>query len=415
MSNFTKTVKKGTLWSIIIAVLLVAAVALGIVFGFNTDASMKDAKTLSVSMNKFAYNTQLETVEELCEKEFGALDLAYEKSGEMSGDESEIVYVFAADAELDEVEKKLEAVFATQTAAGGSLEGSFITVTVGTEKVSSVLAKGVVLRGIIACAVIAVVAFVYVALRYKLAMGIVAAISVAVSVALTAAIVMITRIPVTASLVYVLAVSALLTIVTVLMTFNKIRVAAKSEENSELSAAELIGSNVATKEVGTLSAFTCIALVVIGAASAIVSLIGMGAISSVLWFALQSVVAVLVSAFMGLVYAPALYVPFKNSEDKKNEGRTKTDYQGARKTSTKVKKVFEKKVEPKKEVAPVVEEPVEEETVAEPVVEEVEEVEVEETTEEVVEETEAEETAEEVVEEETTEEEVETVAEENND
>ena len=68
------TGKKWTLWSIIIAVVLIAAVALGIVFGgFNGATSMDDAKTLTVTMNKLVYNTQLEKVEEICENEFGSL------------------------------------------------------------------------------------------------------------------------------------------------------------------------------------------------------------------------------------------------------------------------------------------------------------------------------------------------------
>lgn len=380
------TGKKWTLWSIIIAVVLIAAVALGIVFGgFNGATSMDDAKTLTVTMNKLVYNTQLEKVEEICENEFGSLKYVAEKKGEMSGDDSEIVYVFDADADLAALEEALNAKFEAAT-NGGELDGSFISVTTNEEAVVSTLAKDVVLRGVIALAVFAVLAFAYVSLRYKLDMGIVAAICVVLSGALTAAIAMIVRIPVTASLVYVICVSALMTAVTVLLTFNKIRANAKAEE--AISAEELVSSSVASKEICKLVWLTGGAIVLVGVVSGVASLISAGVLSTTFWFAVQAVVAVLVAWFMGVVYAPALYLPFKAAEDEKNEGKTKTDYQGAKKTSAKVKKVFAPKASAKK--VELVEEEVKEEAEAtvEEVAEETVEEAVEETVEEAVEETE---------------------------
>ena len=378
------TGKKWTLWSIIIAVVLIAAVALGIVFGgFNGATSMDDAKTLTVTMNKLVYNTQLEKVEEICENEFGSLKYVAEKKGEMSGDDSEIVYVFDADADLAALEEALNAKFEAAT-NGGELNGSFISVTTNEEAVVSTLAKDVVLRGVIALAVFAVLAFAYVSLRYKLDMGIVAAICVVLSGALTAAIAMIVRIPVTASLVYVICVSALMTAVTVLLTFNKIRANAKAEE--AISAEELVSSSVASKEICKLVWLTGGAIVLVGVVSGVASLISAGVLSTTFWFAVQAVVAVLVAWFMGVVYAPALYLPFKAAEDEKNEGKTKTDYRGAKKTSAKVKKVFAPKASAKK--VELVEEEVKEEATVEEVAEETVEEAVEETVEEAVEETE---------------------------
>ena len=377
------TGKKWTLWSIIIAVVLIAAVALGIVFGgFNGATSMDDAKTLTVTMNKLVYNTQLEKVEEICENEFGSLKYVAEKKGEMSGDDSEIVYVFDADADLAALEEALNAKFEAAT-NGGELNGSFISVTTNEEAVVSTLAKDVVLRGVIALAVFAVLAFAYVSLRYKLDMGIVAAICVVLSGALTAAIAMIVRIPVTASLVYVICVSALMTAVTVLLTFNKIRANAKAEE--AISAEELVSSSVASKEICKLVWLTGGAIVLVGVVSGVASLISAGVLSTTFWFAVQAVVAVLVAWFMGVVYAPALYLPFKAAEDEKNEGKTKTDYRGAKKTSAKVKKVFAPKASAKK--VELVEEEVKEEATVEEVAEETVEEAVEETVEEAVEET----------------------------
>lgn len=395
------TVKKGTLWSVIIAVVLVAAVALGFVFGgFNGATSMEDTKTLTVTMNKLVYNTQLEKVEEICENEFGSLKYVAEKKGEMSGDDSEIVYVFDADADLAALEDALNAKFEAAT-NGGELDGSFISVTTNEEAAISTLAKGVVLRGVIALAVFAVLAFVYVSLRYKLNMGIVAAICIALSGALTAAVAMIVRIPVTASLVYAICVSALLTAVTVLLTFNKLRANEKAETEGAVSAEELVSNSIASKEIGKLVGLVGGAILLVGVVSGVASLIATGVLSTTFWFAVQAVVAVLAAWFMGVVYAPALYLPLKVAEDKKNEGKTKTDYQGAKKTSTKVKKIFAPKAVAKN-AEPVEEEAAEEvaEETVEETVEETEEAPAEEVAEEAVEET-VEEAAEEAAEEET--------------
>ena len=378
-----KLFKKGTLWSVIIAIILVAACALGIVFGgFNADASMKDANTITVTVNKFAYDTQLEEIQEVCDETFADLDVIKVVKGEMQAD-GELVYVFDAETDLTAVKETLRDKFDAKTADGAEWNGTFITVSSGSEKVAVVLAKNYVLRGVIAGVVFAALAFAYVSLRYNVRVGAVSGITTLVSMALTTAIILLTRIPVMASVAYVIAVAGLLTTVTTMLTFAKIR----ANENLGEAAEDAIGNNIACKEIGLFTLLGVVAFVLIGGASAI-----FGGLTAIVWFAVAAVVAFLVAAFMGVVYAPALYLPFKKAVDKKNEGRTKSDYVGAVKTSTKVKKKYEKK----KKAAPV-EEKKEEAPVAEETTEEVEEAPAtEETTEEVEEAPAAEETAEEV-------------------
>ena len=190
----------------------------------------------------------------------------------------------------------------------------------------------------------------------------------------------ITRIPVSASVMYVLAASALVATLTTTFFFNKIR---ENEKKGECaSAEELVETSLATKEIGLFFVLAGVALVLMGAV----------ATNGVRWFAIQSFVALVVASFVGLLFAPALYLPVKEAADKKP---VKDAYVGAKKTSTKVKKTVEK-------VAPVAETPVEVAPVEEiPTEEVVEENPVEEVpAEEVVEETPAEEiTAEEPAEE----------------
>ena len=94
---FAKTVKKTTLWSVILAIVVAAAIVVCALFGFNKDLAMKDSKSLTVSLNAYVYNTKLEEVkEDLTDK----LEPAYVFEGAMSGDVSEVVFVFKSDVDV---------------------------------------------------------------------------------------------------------------------------------------------------------------------------------------------------------------------------------------------------------------------------------------------------------------------------
>lgn len=383
-----KTVKTTRLVAICgYALAVVAAIVLGIVFGikgmgvFNKSAILDDAKTLTVSVNQYAYVTKLDTIEDACDDVFGDLKISYEMKGEMSGDESEIVYVFDKDVDLANVETALEAKFAEL--AKGDLAGSFVTVATNSEKTVEFLAKHYVLRGVIAGVVLIALVYVYTAIRFGIAKGIVAAAGTFAGVTLTVALAILTRIPVTVSVSYVFAAAALISAVASVIALNKISAAEKAEGASEKSAEDLVDCSMATKELLSLGVVTGIALII---------LLAFGP-ANVRWFALVAIIAVGAALLAGLVYAPALYISFKKNADKKP---AKDSYVGAKKTSTREKKVFQKKEEAKAVTAEPVEETVEE-VVEEPVEEVVEEV-VEEPTEEAIEEV-VEEPTEEVVEE----------------
>lgn len=344
MSKLTNIVKKGMLFHILVAFVIAAALVIGGVFGFNSATELTDTNTLTVTINSFTYNNDLDAVEEECEKAFEAegLKVAYKMNGEMSGDDCELLYVFAEGVNLDNAKAVLEKSFAEKTADGGALAGSFISVSTSAEAAKAVVAKGYAVRGAVAIVVFAALAFAYMTIRYRWDMGVVTAISVALGSVLTAAIVALVRIPVTTSLLYVVAIGGLMSAVTTLMTLAKAR--ANSEDDC-----------IAVKEICLLCATAAVAIVVLGVAGAIANI-------SLLWFAVLALVAVAVSAFIGLIYAPVVYLPLKSAADSKDAEKA-TGYQGAKKTSTKVKKTFVKEV---KEEAPVAAEVVEEtETVEE--------------------------------------------------
>ena len=388
MSNCQKkTVQKGAGWIAFVTYIIVVAAVLGTIFGlkgigtFNTSAVLDDAKTLTVSMSQHVYVNNLDKVEDVCEDVFGDLKVSYQMKGEMSGDESEIVYVFKNDVKLEPIEEELESKFNALTGDEGELKGSFIYVASNSEETVEFLAENYALRGVIAGLVLVALVYVYGAIRFGIGKGVAVAFGTFYGLGLTVAIVLLTRIPVTASISYVFAAAALLSAIASVLSMNKIAASEKSEEVCPCAA----------KEIMPICLLSCFGLIVLA----------LVATKGVANFALTSLIAVIVATIIGLKGVPSLYAPIKAAADKKP---VKDAYVGAEKTSTKVKKVFDKKeavkAVPVKEVAAEpVEETVEEvaETPAEETVEEVAETPIEETVEEVAE-APVEETVEEVAE-----------------
>ena len=343
MSKIANLIKKGNLLSVIVAVVIAVGLALGAICGFNTNETLKDSSTLTVSVNRYVYNKQLSIVEDICEEAFDGLKVMYEMKSEMSGDDCEIVYVFKKGVDLSDVETALEKEFGEATEKGGSLEGAFITVSTATEDVSAVLAKGYVLRAVIAAVVIAVLAFAYVAIRHSLGMGIVSAVSAIVGAGLTSAILLITRIPVTSAVAYAAAIGAMLSLVVTVLTLNKVHENIKADEAIE----DTVVASVPVCTITTLAALGAGAMLLVG----IVSIIGAGTMTALAWFAIAAILAMAVALFVGVIYTPALYCTLKGCVDKNLGSNAKSDYVGAKKTSTKEKKLFQKKAVEKEEIA----------------------------------------------------------------
>ena len=378
---FSKTVKKTTLWSVIIAIVLAAAIVICALFGFNKDVALKDQKTMTVSLNAYIYNTQLEEVKGDLEEK---LDANYVLEGSMSGDVSEILFVFDSDADLTALKAEAETYLANKKANAEGWANAKYSVSISSEKATAVLAKHYVLRAAIAGAILAVLAFAYVSIRHKLVSGIVAGVSVLLSMLLTASIIVLSRAYVTATVAYAITIAGLLAAAAVLFTLNNIR-AAKKEEGSSLE--ETVVSSIAVKETLYVAAVVAAGMVIVGVLGG----------TAALWFAVCALIAVVASVAISLVFAPAMYLSLQSTFGKKP---AKDGYKGAVKTSKKTKKVIvkEEKVEaPVEETAEEATEELVEETAEEVAEEPVEET-VEEATEEPVEET-AEEATEEPVEE----------------
>ncbi len=378
---FSKTVKKTTLWSVLMAIVIAAAVVIGCLFGFQKDVSVDNQKVLKLTVNSYAYNTEKDRIYEECDILFESTSFKYSVEGEKSGDSCEILFVFDKDEDIAKIKEETQRHFTDKTWYDESWKGAYIYVSASTESSAAVLAEHYVLRAAIAAVVLAVLAFAYAAIRYqKLSVGLLVGLCALLSMSLTGAVIILTRVLVTSSVAGAILISGLLTAATLLFNFGKLRTAKK--ENADASLEELVVSSLAAKEILLLAGSLAAAILVVG-------VVGRTATS---WFAVSAIIGIAVSVFLSLIFAPAAYLSMQT----RLEGKpAKNAYVGAKKTSKKAKKAPVKAVAETEE-APVEEAPAEE--IAEEPVEEapVEEAPAEEPVEEApVEEAPAEEIAEE--------------------
>ncbi len=318
-----KTVSKTKLISLILAVVVALGIVIAAVFGFNSSLISSDKQLLTVEMNRVTYKNDKEEIETLCEDKFTAAGVCYlqKLDTKLSGDEGKIVYVFEKDADLTAVKSGIESEATAENGLVVSLNGT---------SVLSNVTDGYYVRNGIALAVFAVLALVYVSLRYKLSMGITLAASLVASVGLTVALAAFTRIPVNYSFVYVLAVALAVTVIVTLLTFNKIRENAKLDAYKEMDAKQAVVSSVAVKETLTFGAVAVGALVVLGGLTAAFG------VWNIVWFAILSLLAVVCSVAVALLFAPALYSSVQKRVDKKAAERARYDYKKpAKKEETK--------------------------------------------------------------------------------
>ncbi|MBQ9714328.1 MAG: hypothetical protein IJV83_03295 [Clostridia bacterium] len=319
--NLKLTKKLTAILSAVLGVILAVGIVLCAVLGFNN--SVKDVKTVSVSMDEFYYSNFCgEDVEDVCEDVFAALGLEVQDKdvGRVKNDLCEVVYSFDKDASTKDIRDAKNAIDGI-VSLSEEWKDADIKVTTGEVEVVGTMAKHYILRGIIAAAVFAVLALVYVWIRYKFHVAAFVVCGSILGVALTTAVLAIVRIPVTPAIAAVLAASALFTAVALLFNFNKLRMAQKEENVAEKSTEELVSSTIAWKETLSLT-------VALGVSLLVMICVGKAAIA---WFSFAAIIALLVSAFLGLVYGPALYVFVKKYADKVAASKS-SDYKGAKKT-----------------------------------------------------------------------------------
>ena len=320
----TKTVKKGLLMTVVMAIVLAVSIVVTALFGVNYAPTVRDSKTLTVTINTFFYDTNLEEVESVCEGKFQDLKLnvEYEQKGKMNGDDCEIIYYFAPDADVEKAEEGLSDIFAKKIAEEAGWENAFITVSSGSENLYTNIPVSYFVRAAIAVVITSVLAFAYVALRHKPYMGLAVSACALISGVMTGAIVVLARIPFTVSALQPIVLAPIVTAMLVLISVNNLRGAMRAESAKDKSAEELVVGAWASKE-------TSVFAVLFGSA---ILLTGIIATTSASWFAVVALIALAIGLFVSYVFAPAMTLTLKEIADKK-QAEKKSGYVGAKKTS----------------------------------------------------------------------------------
>ncbi len=321
--------KRCALLTVYVAVVLLAvAIIVSVLCGVNYGAGLDNSKMITVSVNSYVYNNGREELEKECESVFAeaGLDVEYVYRSEMNGDNREIAYVFDADvdsAKLEDAKNALETKLkaeANKNEEDGVLGGAMINVASSSEEVKSGIVSSRLWRSAIAVGVFAILSFIYVSIRHRVGMGLIALITPIVTAALSTAIILLVRIPVTNAIFYATLVSMMVAAAFMMIVLNKI--ANNRVEGGE--GEELVKGSLATVWIGWTSVALGVALVLVGAI----------ATSAVRYFALAALVGVVVAAFIGLIFVPSATLWVEDALQKKAAGKTASGYVGAKKTET---------------------------------------------------------------------------------
>jgi lysylphosphatidylglycerol synthetase-like protein (DUF2156 family) len=298
--------KKFNLIAILFAIVLVAGIVVGAIFGLNKEGYAKSYQALTVQVSGVSFETQNEAVKNKVEEKLASVnaDYAFKSEADISTAEKEYVYYFAIGEDLTEAKKVAkQAIIELSGNVANAVNGG--QVSVSEEVVIRNVPAVYTVRAVIAAAVIAVLAFVYTALRYKLVGGIVTAIAVALSAGLSFAVSALTRIPASVNVVAIFAFAALLA--AVMTVFNL----AKAHDFEETEAAK-----TATEEEKTAASIAVVSTVGLAAALVIAFVIAL-AFGPSRWLALHAIIAVVVATAVALFVTPALYAILKKKLTKK--------------------------------------------------------------------------------------------------
>ena len=317
--NFTvKTSPKWLLWSILtVAIFLVGAIVIAI-SGLHSVQETRIGTTLTVNvpMAETFYEDEQANIEAACEQAFSnaGLKVIDSYTGEIGTMSHEIVYVFANGTDVSAVATALDATL------GAAYDYCDITTSVNTQQVLAYLPGGIVafaLRDAIAAVVFAVVAFVYVALRFKLWNGIRAAVAMVGSAMITIGLTAVTFVPFTGSTIYTVYLAMLIAAVLSVFFASANRKAEKSGES--LTNAEALAEVIPVCETVKIGAAML-------AMSIIVLVIGLIAATNFAWFALGMVFATVAAAFSAVLLVPSVFLVLRAIFAKKEAEKARYDY-----------------------------------------------------------------------------------------
>lgn len=312
---------------ICLAVSLALIVAGAFVFGFlgfNPDSTTKDYTVIEVSDSGYmSLQDNFRTgLQDLCadriEAEYDVADVRYTESTSAGG---VIEFILRSGMPTQEFLDTLR----SDIAASG-IEGIDVAdVSVSVHSVENEEYTRYIWRTAIAGGVALVILFAYVAIRFKVGMGVSALVAAVHDVLLTLAVVALLRIPAGVALIGVAAFSLLLSAILNLTVLGRMRSDFRSQPEG-LSARDAVAQSVASsrKNVLLVAVILAAAWVVFGVIGAIVGM-------DLLTIMLCALMSVVVSTYSSLIFMPALYACIKEKSDAKKADKARYNYESEKK------------------------------------------------------------------------------------
>lgn len=322
--NKSRIFKLWPLFTAVSAVILIAGLVLGILFGYNYAADKIESKTIEVTYDAVVLIGEKteEDLQKLCEDQIKACGLKYtqKRTYEVTNG-GMLEYTFASSASAEKLQAVKAAVESAIYAEDSVYADAEMYVNVHEYRAQPMYEA--IWRGAIGVGVGVIVALVYVGIRCGLGRALVGACLALHDSALVLAILALTRIPVyTYAPVLFASVGALLSVLLWLIQSVKMRENFKEASFRGVSAAEAISASLKS----SLPAIVAILI----ALAVPVALFGGIAVGGVRLFVLPLLLPIAVSAYSSLCLGPVLYAPIKDKFDKMALKR-KRRYAGAQK------------------------------------------------------------------------------------
>lgn len=326
--------------TISLAIIVAGAFLFGFL-GFNPDSSTADYTSIEVADNNGTIVTDSNyraALEDFCFSEIDAAgydvsDVEY--SPAPTGTAGRLEFILRGSVNEDEI-----AAFTEQLSAALAEESYGESGTLAEVGDTSVTYhSGVyvphyeyIWRTAIGIGVALVLLFAYVAIRFKVGMGVVTLLAAVHDVLLTLGAIALFRIPAGPTVICVAVFALLISIFFNLKVFGKMRQDLRLEERKELPAREAVALSAKESRKGIF-----IAGILAAAALVVLAVVGLIVGFDLFSFMLGSLIAVIAATYSSLIFAPALYAVIKERSDARRAERAKYNYasEKARKKSEK--------------------------------------------------------------------------------
>ena len=323
--------KKTLLLCLVVSLVLIVAGAFLFGFlGFNADSSSKDYMSVEVADNgSMVIDSEFRSsLEELCTSEIEGAgykigNVSY--TSEASGGAGSLEFVLSGSVEeatLASFAQELDSALASASFGdSGSTFKDIGDISVTYHSDVYVPHYEYIWRTAIGAGVVLVLLFAYVAIRFKVGMGVTSVIAAAHNILLTLAVIALLRIPAGPAVICVALFALSLSMFFNVKVFGKMRQDFRLEDRQGLSAKEAVALSVRESRKG-------IFIGAILAASALVVLAVVGLIIGfdLFSFMLGALVAVIACTYSSLVLSPAIYTLIKEKSDAKRAERAKYNY-----------------------------------------------------------------------------------------